>query len=79
MCVCVCVCVRVCVGMDDNWCLYTRIIIAQVKASAKKMVTVVATRELKAEDVLIQFQAEAATHKHGSRSISARSCFGNGC
>ena len=33
---------------------------AQVKGSAKKMVTVVATRELKAGDVLRRFKGEAA-------------------
>ena len=42
------------------------------------MVTVVATQELKAEHFLLRFKAEA-THIHGSRSISARPVFGNGC
>ena len=45
------------------------------------MVTVVATQELKAEDLLRQFKAEASQDDihDGSRSISARLVFGNCC
>ena len=44
------------------------------------MVTVVATQELKALDVLLRFKAEASQDDiHGSRSISARPVFGNCC
>ena len=52
---------------------------AQVKGSAKAVVTVVATQDLQTEDVLLRFKAEAATHIQGSRSISARLMFGNCC
>ena len=51
---------------------------AQVKGSAKKMVSVVATQELQAEDYLLRFKAEDPNIK-GSRSISARMVFGNCC
>ena len=55
-----------------------RINCAQVKGSAKIMVTVVATQELKAEDFLLRFKAEASQDDiHGSRSISAWPVFGN--
>ena len=44
------------------------------------MVTVEATQELKALDVLLRFKAEASQDNiHGSRSISARPVFGNCC
>ena len=42
------------------------------------MVTVVVTQELEAEDLLLQFKAEASQDDiHGSRPISARPAFGN--
>ena len=41
---------------------------AQVKGSATKMVTVVATQELSAGDFLLRFKAEASQDdKHGGR------------
>ena len=54
---------------------------AQVKGSANIMVTVVATQELKAEDVLLRFKAETSQdNKHdGSRYTSAWLAFGNCC
>ena len=51
---------------------------AQVEGSTKIMVTVVATQDLKASDVLLRFKAEASQDDiHGSRSISARPVFGS--
>ena len=44
------------------------------------MVAVVATQELKAEDFLLRFEAEASQDDiHGIGSISARPVFGNCC
>ena len=51
---------------------------AQVEGSAKILVTVVATQELKALDFLLRIKAESSQDDiHGSRSISARLVFGN--
>ena len=74
VCSCTCMCFCACTiwgngaGRDDKWCVHARVMIvysnihsklnAQVKGAAKKMVTVVATRELEAGDVLRRFKAE---------------------
>ena len=67
-CVSVLVCASVNVRWDDKWCVHARVMIvyskihrklnAQVKGAAKKMVTVVATRELGPGDMLRRFKAE---------------------
>ena len=52
----------------------------QVKGSAKIMVIVTTTQELKAGDVLLRFKAEASQDDiHGIGSISDRPVFGNCC
>ena len=49
----------VCARANDG-CIATLTLTAQVKGAAKTMVTVVATQELEAGDVLRRFEAEAA-------------------
>ena len=87
VCLCVCVCVRGGITGTSTraelclfWAIFTKQQTTQVKGSANIMVAVVATQELKAEDVLLRFKAEASRDKiHGmnSRYISARSVFAN--
>ena len=61
MCVCVCVCTRARTTLVHTN-IHTESTL-QVKGAAKIMVTVVATQELKAGDVLRRFKAEAAQDK----------------
>ena len=70
----------VCARANDG-CIATLTLTAQVKGAAKTMVTVVATQELEAGDVLRRFGAGAAQHdprrgnnnnQHSSRSSGDR-------
>ena len=62
LCVCVCVCVCLCARVN-NTCAH-RESTSQVKGAATNMVTVVATKELKAGDVLLRFKAKATQDEH---------------
>ena len=53
--------------------------LSQAMGSTNVMVTVVATQELKAEDVLLRFKAEDSENNIYSKSIRTRPAFGNYC